>query len=899
MKIRQFLQLLFIVFVAFQATNAMAQVASVTPTLLTFPATVASTTSAPMDVTLNATYLNPSSGPLTVSAPANYQVYNGSSWVSSYTIAYSCAGVVTATISTRFNSPAATGTYTTAAIVAGGGIGIVTIGVSAVSTAVCTGTPSPGVIRASSYVACGSTPLVLTDSGTAFYSNAGISIQWQSSPDSSTWSDISAATNATYNASLAATTYFRTMVRCPSSGGISYSAGARISYSSTCPTISTSPTSLTFPTTAASHVSAAINAVVVGSFLSPSSGSVTVTAPTRFQVYNGSAWVSSYTISYSGSAISATTVPIRFLAPATDGSYTGNLVISGGSASKSIPLAGNSCTACVPTVSSDSFGVVVDRTCSGVRLIVRTDTFSGASSVKTWFGDGTRDSSILASAACVKYCTVSHSYSTPGMYTIKQVLYSGAAAIDSLSTSFTNLSCNVVPVVLFLDLNRNCRFDSSDMRMFSPATVEIDSNSVPIDTISVTSGLYYSAFGSPGDVYSFRITSFSSALHLTCPSTGIIYDTLRSGTYLSPVKQVAFECISSSSSDLEVFSVGLGTGSHAQAGYIYALNNYCAPVNAIVKLTNSPRVHYYSASPTPVSTTSTSVIWNIPALSVVSTGPTQLYYHLERTGSSFTPGDTLHSMVVITPYSGDVDTSNNVVVIVDTVRAGYDPNAIYVKPDGCIASGAAPTQLQYTITFENTGNDTAHNIYVMDTLPDYVDANSMRLVLASHEMYVSKIKWAGRTILKFDFPNIKLLDSSHHGLCDGAVIYTINTKPGLATGTDIMNRVGTYFDVNPVVMTNEAHNVIGCPPVVAVGSLQSSVGSLSVYPNPASDVLNIETSAGAFQNYSVTNSMGSVVMNGSADGAHTKLNIKNLPAGIYCIRLMGEQGVEVRKFVKE
>ena len=44
--------------------------------------------------------------------------------------------------------------------------------------------------------------------------------------------------------------------------------------------------------------------------------------------------------------------------------------------------------------------------------------------------------------------------------------------------------------------------------------------------------------------------------------------------------------------------------------------------------------------------------------------------------------------------------------------------------------------------------------------------------------------------------------------------------------------------------------------------------------------------------------MGSVVMANAINTANTQLDIKSLPAGVYYIRLMGNDGVEVRKFVK-
>src|SRR5206468_3657927 len=97
-------------------------------------------------------------------------------------------------------------------------------------------------------------------------------------------------------------------------------------------------------------------------------------------------------------------------------------------------------------------------------------------------------------------------------------------------------------------------------------------------------------------------------------------------------------------------------------------------------------------------------------------------------------GDTVQSHFDIAPATGDADGTNNMIIIIDTVKGSWDPNEVLVTPT-CIPSGVSSEQLQYTINFENTGNDTAHNIYVMDTLSNNVDISSMRIVMSSHEMY--------------------------------------------------------------------------------------------------------------------------------------------------------------------
>jgi len=268
-----------------------------------------------------------------------------------------------------------------------------------------------------------------------------------------------------------------------------------------------------------------------------------------------------------------------------------------------------------------------------------------------------------------------------------------------------------------------------------------------------------------------------------------------------------------------------------------------------------------------------------------------LYFHLVNT-SILLDGTVVHETYSVTPTTGDVDLSNNVIVRDDTVKASYDPNAISVSPQGCLQSGE---QLRYTIQFENTGHDTAFNIFVLDTLSDDLDPMTLRMVMSSDKMYVTKFKGGGHTILKFDFPGINLPDSSHHGLCDGMLIYDIKAKPDMATGASIANRAGIYFDYNPVVMTNTAGNTKCFPTNVAATEKDPAV---RLYPNPAGSEVTISTTGNFYTSLEIANSIGQIMISSAIKSAQTKVDLMTLPAGIYYVTLTGAQGKEVHKLIK-
>ena len=207
------------------------------------------------------------------------------------------------------------------------------------------------------------------------------------------------------------------------------------------------------------------------------------------------------------------------------------------------------------------------------------------------------------------------------------------------------------------------------------------------------------------------------------------------------------------------------------------------------------------------------------------------------------------------------------------------------------------SQLQYTIQFMNTGNDTAHNIYVMDTLSNNIDLNSLEVVWASAVMNMSVFNDGTHNIAKFDFPHINLLDSSHRDNCTGDVIFNIKTKAPLSMGTAIDNHAGIFFDDNGVVMTNTVENTIaeGCPTSVAAIHNKKDA---SIYPNPATNELTIRTEGAQYNTYSIINSIGQVVGQGAINTTITTVNVKMLPAGVYSVLLTNSGGTTVKRFVK-
>ena len=553
-----------------------------------------------------------------------------------------------------------------------------------------------------------------------------------------------------------------------------------------------------------------------------------------------------------------------------------------------------------PVAAADSFSVYLNNTCLTAQFTILPAHYTSSTTIKTWFGDGTM--AIDTPSTTTGVCMVEHTYTHPGAYSIKHVLYDGTTEIDSVTYSKTFSFCNAVLVRYYSDVNANCAYDSgADFLLSVPMLTEIDSNNIPVDTISSASGFYYTAYGNPGDVYSFRPVSYPSSLVPACPASAVISDTLNTSDFISATRYIGMVCSAFPSFDLALHTHINATGTNDQSGNIYVTNNTsCYPVDAVVTLHFGPKFipeygSTYNMIPLPTSVTSNSATWNLSALASTNGIPVNLWYaiyHNPATGY-LAIGDTVHNYFTVSPMIGDIDTSNNTQIQVDTVKAGCDPNKMQVSPAGCLPATAGATQLQYTIGFENTGTDTAFNITILDTLSDNLDISSMRMVMTSASMNISKLKdLAGQNILRFDFPNIDLLDSSHHGQCDGAVIFTIDTKPALPYSSSINNEAGIYFDYNSVVMTNQVENTIGCSDLNVAAIQQKPV---SIYPSPAHDALTI-ISLTDISNVIIYDVLGQTLYEQDYHQSHIQVNVTNLPAGVYFVKINHSQ---VQKFIKE
>ncbi len=179
-----------------------------------------------------------------------------------------------------------------------------------------------------------------------------------------------------------------------------------------------------------------------------------------------------------------------------------------------------------------------------------------------------------------------------------------------------------------------------------------------------------------------------------------------------------------------------------------------------------------------------------------------------------------------------------------TVRTSFDPNDISAVGAGTRAEHfiAKKSELEYTIRFQNTGNDTAFVVRITDMLPPELDKTTLQIGASSHPMTYNL---KGNGVLEFLFTNILLPDSTtNEKASHGFVSYKINTKPNLQDGQTIDNQANIYFDVNLPVATNTYRHTIAkdmTSVFLGIFPIESDFNTkLNVMPNPMRDAATFE-----------------------------------------------------------
>ncbi|HQW17737.1 MAG TPA: T9SS type A sorting domain-containing protein [Bacteroidia bacterium] len=327
--------------------------------------------------------------------------------------------------------------------------------------------------------------------------------------------------------------------------------------------------------------------------------------------------------------------------------------------------------------------------------------------------------------------------------------------------------------------------------------------------------------------------------------------------------------------------------------YISYINNGTTTLTPTVIFFPDANVSFTSANVTPTSVTTDSVVWNIGALAPFQSGSIVVTVNV-HTGLPI--GSLINSSVRIEPVAGDANPGCNYSSWEVFTTGSFDPNDILVSRDTLFTTEIPnPPYLDYIIRFQNTGNDTAFNVKILNPLDtNKLQLNTLEYVASSHPVNMNFIYHERNMEFKFD--NILLPDSNvNEPLSHGFIHYRIKPKTSLVLNDSIQNIAAIYFDFNDPVITNTATTHVVLP--TGIASYQSEEKIL-LYPNPAQSELNIQLTTGV-EKIQVIDVLGKIVFEKKTNSQqYLKINISQFQNGVYFVKAYSTQGVVVKKFVK-
>ncbi|MBX7225536.1 MAG: T9SS type A sorting domain-containing protein [Chitinophagales bacterium] len=234
----------------------------------------------------------------------------------------------------------------------------------------------------------------------------------------------------------------------------------------------------------------------------------------------------------------------------------------------------------------------------------------------------------------------------------------------------------------------------------------------------------------------------------------------------------------------------------------------------------------------------------------------------------------------------------------NTLIGSYDPNDKSAFPVGVGNQHFVEvnTDIDYLIRFQNTGNDTAFKVVLVDTISNFLDINSIELGASSHPYNFERID---SNVVQFVFSPIYLIDSfTNEPASNGFVKFKIHQKKDVPVGTTINNTADIYFDFNAPIRTNTTMHTIGkdflqIQLTDIKNHTQQSV-TIKAFPNPFKDKTFIYITSGNIEDavLVLTNIQGQVIKTIPVNnGNQFEIHRNDLPVGVYFFSILSQNKI--------
>jgi hypothetical protein len=303
---------------------------------------------------------------------------------------------------------------------------------------------------------------------------------------------------------------------------------------------------------------------------------------------------------------------------------------------------------------------------------------------------------------------------------------------------------------------------------------------------------------------------------------------------------------------------------------------------------NNAMLAFNYTSPASSSQTANSVTFNFSNLGANGLVTYHLYFTV-FTPPTVVAGNILIASGNVTTIQTDANAANNTMMIQHTVVNSYDPNDISVHEGPFITEEQADGFLHYTIRFQNSGTAPAVNVRLENALDSDLDWSTFMPLAASHPYYAER----NGGDLTFSFNDIMLpAEQDDEPGSHGWITYKVKPVSGFAIGDVISNTADIFFDFNEAIVTN---TVITEIQQLALDG--NDIVEVKLYPNPASSNVYFSGLTGAFH-VQVYDVQGKIIKSESLY-SNQPLDISNIEAGIYFVKVSADGKVVTRKLIVE
>ncbi len=504
------------------------------------------------------------------------------------------------------------------------------------------------------------------------------------------------------------------------------------------------------------------------------------------------------------------------------------------------------------------------------------------------FGDGTDTTfmSPIYSQWNYFFASIYHTYTLPGVYSVQFIATGPNGASDTMVDNSVLIGqCDEISGKLYADINNDCVYNTGDTTIQSYVGAYLGSDLVAF-TECDSAGNYVLTVPA---ITTYQIKPyFINQVNVGCPNSA----QYTVGTFPSTGNDFGINC--SNSYDFTGTIYGQGFRNAGSTGFWLQVSNKllsCLPPTATITLTLDPLTSFVSSYITPVSVSGNQVVYTVSQLTNINLNSFNTSFIL-ATDPSASLGDTLCLSVTIDPMVGDADPSDNTFTYCGVVRNSCDPNEKLESHVGTGSGIVAPgTELEYTIMFQNVGNDVAYDVSVTDELDSNLDLSTLRITGFSHPNVMS----ITNNTMKFEFKNINLAAASvNEPMSHGYISYKVSPKASTALGTAIDNTAKIIFDFNQPIVTNTVTDIVDV--TVGLNQINASKG-FSIYPNPAHDLITVATHTTESSIFTISDIAGRKTIQSQEINDGATVSIKNLQAGVYLTTLINSKGTYTGKLI--